>query len=316
MEDGGTAVTSATISLPFSTVNAFYTKNGLPVEQDANYYKDGMYFPVKYSKDNSEFTEHYDFDYNYRYVIENETTAGMNFDREPRFYASVGFDRGVWYGNSYSDPAGDQSESQAAYRYPRNRFGEFSSVWNSTWYNVTGYWAKKLVALRSAFTGSDNVSFYSVPFPDMRYADLLLMAAEAWNEAEETPNEKVYDYLDQVRERAGLEGIKETYAKYASAQYKDYPSHKSQMRDIIHRERQVELSCEGSYYWDTRRWKTAEKELNRIVQGWNVLNGETAEDYYIPTNIYNQQFTLRDYFAPIPDGDIIRNPQLVQNPWW
>ena len=84
--------------------------------------------------------------------------------REPRFYASVGFDRGVWYGNSYSDPAGDQSESQAAYRYPRNRFGEFSSVWNSTWYNVTGYWAKKLVALRSAFTGSDNVSFYSVPF--------------------------------------------------------------------------------------------------------------------------------------------------------
>lgn len=47
----------------------------------------------------------------------------------------------------------------------------------------------------------------------MRYADLLLMAAEAWNEAEETPNEKVYDYLDQVRERAGLEGIKETYAK-------------------------------------------------------------------------------------------------------
>lgn len=150
----------------------------------------------------------------------------------------------------------------------------------------------------------------------MRYADLLLMAAEAWNEAEETPNEKVYDYLDQVRERAGLEGIKETYAKYASVQYKDYPSHKSQMRDIIHRERQVELSCEGSYYWDTRRWKTAEKELNRIVQGWNVLNGETAEDYYIPTNIYNQQFTLRDYFAPIPDGDIIRNPQLVQNPWW
>ena len=122
LEDGGTAVTSATISLPFSTVNAFYTKNGLPVEQDANYYKDGMYFPVKYSKDNSEFTEHYDFDYNYRYVIENETTAGMNFDREPRFYASVGFDRGVWYGNSYSDPAGDQSESQAAYRYPRNRF--------------------------------------------------------------------------------------------------------------------------------------------------------------------------------------------------
>lgn len=150
----------------------------------------------------------------------------------------------------------------------------------------------------------------------MRYADLLLMAAEAWNEAEESPNEKVYGYLNQVRNRAGLEGIKETYTKYASAQYKDYPSNKSRMREIIHRERQIELSCEGSYYWDTRRWKTAGKELNRIVQGWNVLNGETAEEYYIPTNLYNQQFTFRDYFAPIPDADIIRNPQLVQNPEW
>lgn len=316
LENGGTAVVVGTISLPFSTVNLFYTKHGIPIEHDESYYKEGMYLPIKYSKDNMDFTEHYDFDYNYRYVIENETTAGMNFDREPRFYASCGFDRGVWYGNSYNDPAGDQGETQAAYRYPRNHFGEYSSVWNATWYNATGYWPKKLVTLRSSFTGTDDVSFYSYPFPDMRYADLLLMAAEAWNEVEETPTEKVYDYLDQVRERAGLEGVRESYQKYASQEYRDYPSTKANMRNIIHRERQIELACEGSYYWDCRRWKTAEKELNRVVQGWNVLQGETAEDYYIPTNLYNQSFTYRDYFAPIPEGDLIKNPQLVQNPGW
>ena len=67
---------------------------------------------------------------------------------------------------------------------------------------------------------------------------------------------------------------------------------------------------------DISRGKPGKEQLDLSMPMMDVLNGETAEDYYIPTNIYNQQFTLRDYFAPIPDGDIIRNPQLVQNPWW
>ena len=31
------------------------------------------------------------------------------------------------------------------------------------------------------------------------------------------------------------------------------------MREIIQRERKIELACEGVYYWDSRRWKTAQK---------------------------------------------------------
>lgn len=316
LENGTTALTYGTLSLPFSTVDLFYTKNGLPIEHDPSYYKDGMHLPFKYSAYNESFTEHYDYNYNFRYVIDNETTAGMNFDREPRYYASVGFDRGVWYGNAYNDPTNDRGDTQAAYRYPRNLFGEFSSVWNANWYNATGFWPKKMVSLKSSSTGSDNISFQNYVFPDMRYADLLLMAAEAWNEVENQPTEKIYDYLDQVRKRAGLKGIRETYAQYAASAYKDYPNDKARMREIIRRERKVELACEGMYFWDSRRWKTAQKEQNRIIQGWNVLRGETPSDYYIPTNLYNQQFTYRDYFAPIPDNDIIKNPQLVQNPGW
>lgn len=316
LEDGTAALTTATISLPFSTVETFYTRHGLPVEHDAGYYREGQYRPVRYARTESEFTSHYDFDYNRRYVMENETTAGMNFDREPRFYATVGFDRGVWYGNAYNDPTDDTGETQAAYRYPKNHFGEFSSVWNATWYNATGYWPKKWVSLNSSSTGTDNMSFYSYPFPDMRYADLLLMAAEAWNEAVESPTDKVYGYLDRVRERAGLEGIRETYERYAEAPYKNYPASKIHLRELIRRERRTELACEGSYFWDSRRWKTAPAEQNRVIRGWNVLKGETAEDYYVPTHLYNQQFTFRDYFAPIPDADIIRNPRLVQNPGW
>lgn len=35
------------------------------------------------------------------YIQKGEQTAGLNFDREPRFYSTLGFDRGKWYGNSY-----------------------------------------------------------------------------------------------------------------------------------------------------------------------------------------------------------------------
>jgi hypothetical protein len=87
------------------------------------------------------------------------------------------------------------------------------------------------------------------------------------------------------------------------------------MREIIQRERNIELACEGQNYWDSRRWKTAAKEHNRIIQGWNVI-GATEDSYYIPTAIYIQKFTLRDYFAPIPESDLIKNPQLIQNPGW
>jgi len=88
------------------------------------------------------------------------------------------------------------------------------------------------------------------------------------------------------------------------------------MRDIIRRERQIELACEGHYYWDVRRWKIATHDLNnRLIQGWNV----TASDvnaYYTVSTIYTQKFTTRNYFSPVPETDFINNPNLIQNPGW
>ena len=85
--------------------------------------------------------------------------------------------------------------------------------------------------------------------------------------------------------------------------------------EIIQRERKIELACEGVYYWDSRRWKTAQKEQNRLIQGWNV-NAKEVVDYYTLTTVYTQSFTYKNYFAPIPESDIVNNPQLVQNPGW
>jgi hypothetical protein len=94
------------------------------------------------------------------------------------------------------------------------------------------------------------------------------------------------------------------------------PASKTGMRDIIRRERKIELACEGHYYWDVRRWNIAERELNRLIQGWTVTSSD-VNIYYTVNTVYTQKFTPpRDYFSPIPEDDIIKNPSLIQNPGW
>jgi hypothetical protein len=238
----------------------------------------------------------------------------MNFDREPRFYSTLGFDRGKWYGNSYKNLPDDDAQCL----YPKNRFGEYSSVFNPGDYNATGYWPKKLVSINTTFRDANSISYETYPFPDMRFADLLLFCAEAINEtaADESsaPPAEVYQYIDMVRERAGLEGVVASWEKYSNIP--DKPLTKRGLREIIRQERKIELACEGHYYWDSHRWKTAAKEQKRLIQGWNVSASDVNE-YYTVTTVYTQSFTSpRDYFAPIPDSDLEKNPQLVQNQGW
>lgn len=285
------------MSVPLAIAELFYSKNGVPIEEDKNY----------------DYSNRYNLrigDKEHRYYIhEGEKTALLNFDRESRFYSTLGFDRGKWYGNSYKSTP----DNDADCLYPKNRFGEFSSVGNPGHYNATGYWPKKLVSVNSAFHDANSVAWEVYPFPDMRYADLLLMCAEALNESKNFPDSEVYKYIDIVRKRAGLESVVESWQKYSNQPGK--PTTKEGMREIIQRERKIELACEGSYYWDSRRWKTAQKEQNRLVQGWNI-NASDAENYYNVTPIYTQTFTYKNYFAPIPESEMVKNPQLVQNPGW
>lgn len=296
-ESALTLGTQQKMSIPLSTVELFYSKNGVPIEEDVTY----------------DYTNRYNLrtgDEEHRYYIQKgEQTAVLNFDREPRYYSTLGFDRGKWYGNSYKNTPDDDAECL----YPKNRFGEFSSAGDPGHYNATGYWPKKLVSINSAYRDANSVTWESYPFPDMRLADLLLMCAEALNESKDVPDAEVYKYIDMVRERAGLGGVLQSWRKYSN--HPEKPTTKEGMREIIQRERKVELACEGSYYWDSRRWKTALQEQNRLIQGWNI-NASDAENYYTVTPVYEQSFSFKNYLAPIPDSDIVKNPQLVQNPGW
>ncbi len=123
----------------------------------------------------------------------------------------------------------------------------------------------------------------------------------------------VYIYVDKVRARSGLKGVVESWQNYSMNPSKPLTS--LGMREIIRRERSIELALEGQHYFDVRRWKTAVKEFNKPVSGWSV-DQETVEGYYNVRNIFNQRFYQRDYLWPIKEYDLVINPNLVQTKGW
>ena len=310
-EIGASITFTSRLSVPLHIVDLFYSNNGIPLNEDKEWTEGDKY--------TTRFETLRTGDERHRYLIQpGELTSAINFDREMRFYATLGFDRGKWYGNHYNNEPNDD----ATCFFVRGRYNEFTYRITTTEYNATGYWLKKLASLNTRWINSEDNYVFPYPYPDMRFADLLLLAAETINEA--TPgddnaavNPEVYGYVNLVRTRAGLEGVVESWTKYAIDGRRNKPSTKGGMREIIRHERAIELALEGQDYWDKKRWKTAHREMNRNIQGWNVtVEDNNPNAYYQVTTIYTQRFTMRDYFDPIPESDLINNPNLIQNPGW
>ncbi|MNR40831.1 hypothetical protein D3C85_1591580 [compost metagenome] len=78
------------LSVPIKIAEQFYTVNGVPINEDKT-----LNFNNKYALRTAIRRERF-------HVKQGYTTARLNFDREPRFYADLGFDGGVWY--KYDSP--------------------------------------------------------------------------------------------------------------------------------------------------------------------------------------------------------------------
>ena len=149
-----------------------------------------------------------------------------------------------------------------------------------------------------------------ISFPILSMNSLYLYYAEALNEAGAEYGQ-VLPWLDKIRERAGVPDVASSWDNYSKnpGKYKT----QSGLRDIIHRERTIELAFQGSRFWDQRRWKTAYQSWNTIINGWNTRE---ILHYYNVTPVYVSSFDVKDYFWPIPNSEIFANENTVQNPGW
>lgn len=271
----------------------FYTKNGVPIEEDASYDYANRY------ELRTAVTEENDF------VRSGEQTAVLHFDRETRFYASIAFDRGTYF----LDPT---------YFYVQTRNGELATKRNQGEFSATGYFVKKLISPQNGLNQNTMIADYDFPFPLIRLGDIYLLYAEALNEVKGAPDGAVYEYIDLIRERAGLAGVVESWAQHSTSPGK--PTTKEGMRDIIRQERLIELAFEGTRFWDLRRWKEAEKYMNMPIRGWDI--GGRGLGFYNVTTVFPGStdpvipFEFKDYLWPIRENEIIKNPNLVQNPGW
>ncbi|HMI05646.1 MAG TPA: RagB/SusD family nutrient uptake outer membrane protein [Pedobacter sp.] len=280
------------IAIPLKIVEMFYSNNGVPVDEDKNWDYANR-FRVKTGD-----TEH-------KYVIrEGYQTAELNFKREQRFYADLGFDGGIWYGQGKFDDKGTDL------LFVSSKKGNPASEIVPNYYSASGYWPKKLFHFQNIVTGSLVKRPY--PWPVIKLSNLYLFYAEALNEIG-GPQPEVFSYVDLIRKRAGLLPVKEAWTTYSRNPNKF--NTQEGLREIIHRERLIEFAMEGQRFWDLRRWKQATTEMNKSITGWDI-NKSTASLYYRETFIYNQKFSARDYLWPINENELLKNGNLIQNPGW
>lgn len=281
---------------PIKIAKQYYTKNGVPIDEDKS-----LDFTKYMNLRTAVSSERFHIEPGYQ-------TARLNYDREPRFYASLGFDGGRWYmkdgTSTSSDENGMYVQSKNA---ERSGFGHFSN------WNETGYFIKKLVHWESTTNSSNSPTWKSYPWPEIRLAELYLSYAEALNEIQGGSTEAI-TYLDKVRERAGLQGVVASWATYSKFPTKFQTQ--AGLRAIVQRERLIELAFEGQRLWDLRRWKLAAEELNKDITGFSIT-GKTADNYNVERTVFNQTFiSPRDYLWPVGNWETRRNPLLVENPGW
>jgi tetratricopeptide (TPR) repeat protein len=148
----------------------------------------------------------------------------------------------------------------------------------SSEYSLTGYNTRKFLVPLSEVSAFDNSP---LNFPVLRYADVLLMKAEALNELGQT--ELAEDYLNMVRNRAGLDDIQSGLSQAAF------------LEAVLH-ERRMELAFEGQRWFDLIR----------------VNNGQYGLEFL--HSIGKNNATQKHLLLPIPQIELDRNPNLTQNP--
>ena len=250
---------------------------------------------------------------NFSDYLLNANVYNMYKNREMRFYASIGFTNCYWnLGSVTSSVTRDIS-----YLFDGNN-GRNSST-DPLNYPPTGYVIKKFIHPMDGWNG-DNARRMGKAYGIIRYADILLMYAEALNNLTQShpvevdgvqqlfyrDTEAIRQAFNQVRHRAGLPGL-------------TGDEDRATVQELLEQERMVELLFENHRYFDVRRWGKYEESESAIITGMNVEGN--ADSYYrrvVPntSRIGARVVHRKLHLVPLPLDEVRRLPLLDQNPGW
>lgn len=231
--------------------------------------------------------------------------------RDKRFYGTIQYDQGVYFGKRLETGVGLDGKGNLIKGIDIEKANDVTQ---------TGYYLCKGIDTRGdlIYDAAAELPIKGTNVIVIRYAEVLLGYAEAKNEAA-GPDNTVYATINEIRERAGLPNLPQGLSK-------------DEMRSIIRDERQVELSFEHLYYFDCLRWKDKTRFATPKIANINytyALNadGTVKVDNTLRKEVISRSFTYPDYaekrvfnldsdfgwFFPIPQAEIDKNPNIVQN---
>ena len=210
-------------------------------------------------------------------------------NRDPRLEATIIYPGCLYEGKYFNsidakDPNGD-------YYAPYGR-------------SKTGYHPRKYIDNLADYADMWNTGMNAIV---MRYAEVLLMYAESKVEQNQI-DASVYEALNAIRTRAGLQQVDQ--AVY---------NNQNKMRELVRRERRVELAMEGLRWFDICRWKIGEEVMPGQVYG--ALLG-TVDSQTGALNLTDERIKTevrlfdpaKHYLWPIPQSVIDATPAIKQNP--
>ena len=244
-------------------------------------------------------------------LIHKDGVSQQYVGREPRFYASVAYS-GVFWPLSHATKVEDRGLQSFFYRSSNND-------------NLpTGIGVMKFVRPTDTNDEANDRHITGKADPAIRYAEVLLIYAEALNELDGDYNipswdgtkmhplkrttEALQEGIHPIRIRAGV-------PDYTQAEYNS----KELLRAKLKRERQIELMGEGHRYFDLRRWLDAKAEESLPIYGCNTeMTKESRDLFHKPVVIASIPtcFADKSYFWPIDINELYRNGRLTQNPGW
>lgn len=190
------------------------------------------------------------------------------------------FVNGLWYYSYYTTSDGTLADSV----YIRNDY----TVHNNKWSKL---WTSEGVAL-----GSETGTHTGINYPYMRYADVLLMYAEAANELNGAPTEKAVNCLAQVHSRAFDDGDAEFISQAQSS--------KDDFQKAVLDERKWEFAGENSRWRDLVRTNTyAEELVYSFLRYYSVgmQNAGSATGFEDDINIHDGYTTDAGYIDNLPE---------------